>query len=229
MENPLLSDVLRSIAEVLLNPVLVVLMVFMAITIIMLGSLAVEFFTETRRLSRAFPSLIRELRKRGDTGSVIESSRILKRQKAALSDIMTDTTLTPATREALIARALERERAYYDRITFITDIIARLGPAFGLIATLIPLGPGVVALGQGDTATLSSAMLTAFDATVAGLISSGVSFIISGIRKRIYVGYLASYETVVELILERIDPEGARLSEDTPSPESIPSHVRVPA
>jgi biopolymer transport protein ExbB/TolQ len=205
MESPVLSDVLRSIAEVLLNPVLVVLMIFMALTIIMLGSLVVEFFTETRRLNRAFPALIKDLRSGRELKVSIEQSRILKRQKAALLDVIEDEGLSPSTRESLIARALERERAYYDRITFITDVIARLGPAFGLIATLIPLGPGVVALGQGDTATLSSAMLTAFDATVAGLISSGVSFIISGIRKRIYAGYLASYETAVELILEKVE------------------------
>jgi biopolymer transport protein ExbB/TolQ len=221
MENPVLSDVLRSIAEVLLNPVLIVLMVFMATTIIMLGSLVVESLTETRRLSRAFPALVGDLRAGRDVKSSVESSRILKRQKAALLDIATDAGLSSATRESLIARALERERASWDRITFITDVIARLGPAFGLIATLIPLGPGVVALGQGDTATLSSAMLTAFDATVAGLISSGVSFIISGIRKRMYAGYLASYETAAELILETLDSDTVSLSE-TP-----PSHVRA--
>ena len=87
-------------------------------------------------------------------------------------------------------------------------MIARLGPAFGLIATLIPLGPGVVALGQGDTATLSSAMLTAFDATVAGLISSGISFVVSGIRKRIYANYLSSYEMLTEIVLELVDTGG---------------------
>ncbi|MDR2106052.1 MAG: MotA/TolQ/ExbB proton channel family protein [Coriobacteriales bacterium] len=215
----MLSDALRSIAEVLLNPVLVVLMLFMSLTVVMLGSLVVELLSETRRLSRAFPALIKDLRSGRDLRASIESSRILRRQKAALLDVVQDANLSPAIRESLSLRALERERASFDRITFITDVIARLGPAFGLIATLIPLGPGVVALGQGDTATLSSAMLTAFDATVAGLISSGISFIISGVRKRIYAGYLSSYETTVEIVLERLDPQqaGGSGSEDVSS------------
>ena len=34
-------------------------------------------------------------------------------------------------------------------------MIAKLGPMFGLLGPLIPLGPGIVALGQGDTVTLS--------------------------------------------------------------------------
>jgi biopolymer transport protein ExbB/TolQ len=217
MENHALSDVLRSIAEVLLNPVLVVLIAFMAITVIMLGSLVVEALTETRRLTRAFPALVKDIRSGRSVTAAVGSSRILKRQKAALLDIATDETLTPAARESLAARAIERERASLDRITFVTDIIARLGPAFGLIATLIPLGPGVVALGMGDTATLSAAMLTAFDATVAGLISSGISFIISGARKRMYASRLASYETATELILERLDSEGVQPAGASPA------------
>jgi biopolymer transport protein ExbB/TolQ len=209
MENPLLSDILRSVAEVLLNPVLVVLMLFMVLTLVMLGSLAIEAPTETRRLARAFPQLAEKLRQGRALKESIESSRILKRQKAALLTITETPNITLAMRETIAARAIERERAYYDRITFVTDVIARLGPAFGLIATLIPLGPGVVALGQGDTATLSGAMLTAFDATVAGLISSGISFIVSGVRKRIYASYLASYEMIIELALEIVEKDGA--------------------
>jgi biopolymer transport protein ExbB/TolQ len=204
MENPVLTDILRAIAEVLLNPVLIVLMLFMALTLVMLGSLIVEAATETRRLNRALPALAREIQARRDILGAIEASRILRRQKVALSSLVSDKTLTAAMRESIAVRAVEKERAYYDRISWVTDVIARLGPAFGLIATLIPLGPGVVALGSGDTATLSSAMLTAFDATVAGLTSSGISFIVSGIRKRIYASYLSSYEMLVELILEAV-------------------------
>lgn len=37
----------------------------------------------------------------------------------------------------------------------------------GLLGTLIPLGPGIIALGQGDTQTLSTSLLTAFDTTIA--------------------------------------------------------------
>ena len=208
MENPLLSNILRSIAEVLLNPVLIVLMLFLAITLVMLGALVVESITETRRLVRAFPALAKALESGQEPRTAIESSRILKRQKAALIKLIDAKGLSSAIRESIAVRAIEKERAYYDRITFVTDVIARLGPAFGLIATLIPLGPGVVALGQGDTATLSSAMLTAFDATVAGLISSGISFVVSGIRKRIYANYLSSYEMLTEIVLELVDTGG---------------------
>jgi biopolymer transport protein ExbB/TolQ len=182
--------------------VIIALLLFMSITLVMLGSLVVETLTENRRLRRALPALSEKIRTGADIEGEIEQSHILRRQKRALLKIITSKDITEEMRESLAARLVEKERAYYDRITFITDVIARLGPAFGLIATLIPLGPGVVALGSGDTATLSAAMLTAFDATAAGLISSGVSFIVSGIRKRMYASYLSNYELIVEYLME---------------------------
>lgn len=38
------------------------------------------------------------------------------------------------------------------------NTVAKLGPMFGLLGTLIPLGPGIVALGRSDTAALSQSM-----------------------------------------------------------------------
>ena len=73
---------------------------------------------------------------------------------------------------------------------------------FGLMGTLIPLGPGLIALGQGDTKTLSDSLLIAFDTTVAGLISGAVSYVISGVRKSWYEQYMIGLETIFEAVLE---------------------------
>ena len=75
------------------------------------------------------------------------------------------------------------------------------------MGTLIPLGPGLIALGQGDTKTLSSSLLIAFDTTVAGLISAAVSYIISSVRNRWYEEYMVNLETVMECILEEQNRE----------------------
>jgi len=88
------------------------------------------------------------------------------------------------------------------RITALTDLVARLGPMFGLMATLIPLGPGLIALDQGDTKTLSDSLLTAFDATVTGLAAAGVAYAISRLRKRWYEDYLSTLEALIESLLE---------------------------
>ena len=66
------------------------------------------------------------------------------------------------------------------------DFITRLAPMLGLMGTLIPLGPGLAALGDGDVKILSTAMSVAFDTTVLGLLAGMTGFVISRLRKRWY-------------------------------------------
>jgi biopolymer transport protein ExbB/TolQ len=66
------------------------------------------------------------------------------------------------------------------------DFLTRLAPMLGLMGTLIPLGPGLAALGDGDVKILSSAMSVAFDTTVLGLLAGLIGFVISKLRRRWY-------------------------------------------
>jgi len=106
-------------------------------------------------------------------------------------------------REALAVRLLTETRARYDGIVNITNVIAKIGPMLGLLGTLIPLGPGIIALGRGDTYTLSTSLLTAFDTTVAGLICAAIALIVSVIRKKWYADYMSMLETLMECILDK--------------------------
>lgn len=62
----------------------------------------------------------------------------------------------------------------------------RLGPVLGLAGTLIPLGPALVAFGNGDAHALSSQLAIAFHATVVGLVIGGICFTMQLIRRRWY-------------------------------------------
>ena len=66
------------------------------------------------------------------------------------------------------------------------DLIARVGPMLGLMGTLIPLGPGLAALGQGELQTLASAVTVAFDTTVLGLLAGIAGFVMGRLRRRWY-------------------------------------------
>jgi biopolymer transport protein ExbB/TolQ len=63
-------------------------------------------------------------------------------------------------------------------------VLVRIGPCLGLAATLIPLGPGLAALGQGDLEQLSSQLVVAFSATAVGLAIGGVGYVLSLARAR---------------------------------------------
>ena len=74
------------------------------------------------------------------------------------------------------------------------DIIARISPILGLMGTLIPLGPGISAMGSGDFSTLASAITTAFDTTVLGLFVGIVAMLIGRFRRAAYDAALTEIE-----------------------------------
>ncbi|MEL7022605.1 MAG: MotA/TolQ/ExbB proton channel family protein [Pseudomonadota bacterium] len=74
------------------------------------------------------------------------------------------------------------------------DLLVRLGPTLGLMGTLIPLGPGIAALGRGDFLTLSQAVATAFDTTVLGLLIGLCGYVIGRFRRAAYDAALTELE-----------------------------------
>ncbi|MFQ3171483.1 MAG: hypothetical protein ACI9DG_001518 [Oleispira sp.] len=66
------------------------------------------------------------------------------------------------------------------------DLITRIPPMLGLMGTLIPLGPGLAALGEGELTILTTAMTVAFDTTVIGLLAGIIGFVLGRMRRRWY-------------------------------------------
>lgn len=198
-----LSNALRAVASALQTPVSLVLVLLMAASVVLLGTLVAEGFTERLRLRARLPLLVDRIRAGEEPlEQIIAGSGLLRRQKRALLELKRHPDLTPAMRESLAAQLLFKERTHYDGLVKLSDLVARLGPMFGLLGTLIPLGPGIIALGRGDTFTLSQSLLTAFDTTIAGLIAAAVAFVVSAVRRKWYDTYMADLELVMECVLE---------------------------
>lgn len=64
--------------------------------------------------------------------------------------------------------------------------MAKYGPALGLMGTLIPLGPALVGLAEGDLVTMSSNMVVAFATTVVGVLISLIALGIHSAKQRWY-------------------------------------------
>ena len=198
-----LSNALRAVTGAMQSPVIIILLAFIALAVIMAGTLIAELFTERIRMKAKMPKLADDLKEGArPLEEIIKDSGLLKRQKKALNELISHPDITPAMRESLAVRLLEEEKSHYNFIVMITDLIARLAPMFGLLGTLIPLGPGIIALGRGDTYTLSTSLLTAFDTTAAGLLAAAAAFLISAIRKKWYANYMSALEMSMECILE---------------------------
>ncbi len=198
-----LSNALRAVTGAMQSPVIVILLIFIALAVVMAATLIAELFTERIHMKAKMPKLADDLKEGArPLEEIIKDSGLLKRQKKALVELISHPDITPQMRESMAVRLLEEEKAHYNIIVMITDLMARLAPMFGLLGTLIPLGPGIIALGRGDTYTLSTSLLTAFDTTAAGLLAAAVAVVISAVRKKWYANYMSALEMSMECILE---------------------------
>ncbi|MCL2083609.1 MAG: MotA/TolQ/ExbB proton channel family protein, partial [Oscillospiraceae bacterium] len=201
----LLRVIIHEAGQIFLIPCIIILLLFILIALSQVGSLLIEYFMERRHLKANVPQLIHNMhgKSAGGLHGVIVAGGLLPRQKKALFTLL-DSKLPETEQTALARSLLSIEEKHYEKATLITDLIAKLGPMIGLLGTLIPLGPGIMALGEGDTAILSQSLSIAFDTTIAGLLAAAVCYTISRIRSRWYDTYLQMTETLMECLLEEM-------------------------
>ena len=79
-------------------------------------------------------------------------------------------------------------------------ILIRIRPGLGLIGTLIPMGTGLAALGQGDLTRLSGDLVIAFTTTVVGLALGLVSYFFFTLQRRWVEEDVKNMELAAELL-----------------------------
>lgn len=63
-------------------------------------------------------------------------------------------------------------------------ITARSAPMLGLVATMIPMGPALLALTRNDAAGVGGNLVVAFSAVILALVSASIAFVVLTIRRR---------------------------------------------
>lgn len=63
-------------------------------------------------------------------------------------------------------------------------IVTRVAPMLGLIATMIPMGPALQALADGNIQGISENLIIAFAAVIWGLVISSITFWPASVKKR---------------------------------------------
>ena len=206
LENITVGTVLHEIGQVMKIPCMVILILLVIVAVWQLGDFLVELFTERRTRQKNVEELLDRLRTGGKEhlSETIKKSALPRFEKKMLEKLAESGDWSQSERTALAQKYLTDEEGRYERRTAVCEILAKQGPIYGLLGTLIPLGPGIIALSQGDTETLSEAIGIAFDTTIAGLLAAAVGSIISNIRNRWYDGYLADFEALLGYVLEEV-------------------------
>lgn len=77
----------------------------------------------------------------------------------------------------------------FKKLEYIRNV-SRIAPMMGLIATLIPLGPALKALTDGNIQGMSEGLIIAFSGVTLGLIAASLTYWIGNIKKRWYADEL---------------------------------------
>jgi len=108
-----------------------------------------------------------------------------------------------ALRDTLLENLLQEKSAELWKSLDYTRMLIRIGPGLGLIGTLIPMGTGLAALGQGDMSTLSSDLVIAFTTTVVGLAIGLMAYFFYWKKKRWIEGDIQRMEFLSELLVNQ--------------------------
>ena len=193
-----ISDLLYWISTGLLVPVILLLIYFFVRSLLLIGGFFGQYM-DNRRLRVRMQEELRTL-----TTDSLESfwEKLPSKSRSLFMQHLKELRQaagSPARMEKVVAgfeTAADKDLAP-------SKMLAKLGPMFGLMGTLIPMGPALVGLSTGDIASMAYNMQVAFATTVVGLFSSAVGFAVQQVKHRWYVQELNDLNFVAELMKEK--------------------------
>ena len=209
-----LQNIIYLISNTLLVPVMALLVGGVAFSLFELGRFVYEFIqrrkhpsrieeiawifdrenaTEAeRKSSERLSEALKIIRSKGSSKLVHDFINDLERLSAKIKD------------ERILKVQVEKTIQDYEekvaRRTEITRILVRVGPMLGLMGTLIPMGPALLALSQGDVVTLANNLIVAFGTTVLGLLIGGIAYMMTEVRNRWYDRDLSDIAYICEVL-----------------------------
>ncbi len=227
-----IEEALAQIASALRIPVLVLALIALLVCALEAGRFAAEMLTRARGRRGSMRGLVRSALANPSQARALASRAPSAFASEALVDVV---AAADAGDPAAVERALADYELAVERRLDRTRILVRAGPALGLMGTLIPLAPGLAALGRGQVSTLASDLRTAFAATTVGLLVGTVAYALTLTRTRLYSEDLAALEralpppptdngrsSVAVAVAGQQGPQPGRLPESPPVPPAPP-------
>ena len=63
-------------------------------------------------------------------------------------------------------------------------LCSRVAPMLGLVATMIPMGPALVAVASGQSQGVAESLAPAFAAVIVALVAASITFVVYSVRRR---------------------------------------------
>jgi biopolymer transport protein ExbB/TolQ len=210
----ILQSAIYIISTSLLYPVIIILLGMVAFIIIEIGMFSYEYVTRGGGLKRAksndLENSVLEAKALIDEDKFEEGISVLeKRASNRVVYLFLDGVASLKERQAQnypdtfsinLEKLLQKCDSFISKRLVRTKATVRLGPMFGLMGTLIPMGPALLALTRGDINTLAHNLIIAFGTTVLGLLIGSLSYIIYTTRKQWYDDDLNEITYICEVL-----------------------------
>lgn len=201
-------ELLYIFSTAFLYPVIVSLLLLFAWSLALLGSLINEYTSRHRALSE-LEELSLKAAHLNKEGRVREASEALKCYKCprqlSLALLQIGQSLETGLFNLKFEKILQDTELSMARALEPVRIGVKVGPILGLMGTLIPMGPALLGLSNGDIKSLADNLVIAFATTVIGLVVGGVCYATMVIRTRWYRQDLSDLEYAVDLMRGRMD------------------------
>ena len=186
-----LNQALYLVSSALLGPVMVLLLLLLAWTLVFLGGFVRESI-ERRSVRRQLDLAVAHAKTPCAQAELVE---LVRAAGCGLGYLFCERS--KGFNDPLIRlKTLEDIESDISSSIATLSFLTRVAPMLGLMGTLIPLGPALMGLAGGNMKTLASNLVVAFTATVAGLLISGVAYGIALARRTWYARDLADIEFV---------------------------------
>tara|TARA_B100001939_G_scaffold320923_2_gene310188 strand:+ start:23270 stop:23851 length:582 start_codon:yes stop_codon:yes gene_type:complete len=158
-----LEDLMYQVSDLFMAPVLILLVLLFFYSLYALGGFVVEGVQRSRGTAR-----FRKLLGNG-LWSGEEAPRGYPLTALAVSR-------PDVTKDELDVAALSEMEG--------VRMVSRVAPMLGLIATMIPMGPALKSLSDGDVQGISENLIVAFSAVIFGLVVASITFFIASTKKK---------------------------------------------
>lgn len=192
-----ISKLLFFVANSLLIPDIIMLLILFGRSLLLLGSFYNQFM-----IKRANDKALNQKIKAATRESLEEIKESLPRKDNSLFVQYLRDLLTHPANEAYSDFLISGFENEAQKDLAISKILAKMGPILGLIGTLIAMSPALVGLSTGDVSGMAYNMQVVFATTVVGLVISIVGLLTQQIKSRWYAKEVNQLEYISRILTD---------------------------
>jgi biopolymer transport protein ExbB/TolQ len=191
-----ISKVLFWVANSLLIPDIIILLILLGRSLILLGSFYNQYMTK-RKNDKLLLDKVKNLS--FETVENLKNS-LPANDHSLFIKYLHDILNTPPN-EAYSDFMLSNFENEADKDISLSKMLSKMGPILGLIGTLIAMSPALVGLSTGDIAGMAYNMQVVFATTVVGLVISSVGIITLQFKQRWYAKEVNNLDYVSRVLI----------------------------